>query len=142
MHLLVIKSIAFLEFLFINVKYSFIWLHQVLVVACSIFTAACRIFPCGAQASLLVTCSLPSLVQGLSGCPIACGILVPCPGIVPMPPALEGRFLSTGPLGSPTENYWRLFDHIYGFISGVSVALFVFMPISYCYDYYSFVVCF
>ena len=36
------------------------------------------------------------VVRGLS-CPMACGILVPQPGIEPMPPALEGGFLVTGP---------------------------------------------
>ena len=32
-------------------------------------------------------------------CPVACGILVPQPGIKPMSPALQGRFLTTGPPG-------------------------------------------
>ena len=32
-------------------------------------------------------------------CPVACGILVPWPGIKPVSPALEGRFLTTGPRG-------------------------------------------
>ena len=36
-------------------------------------------------------------VLGLS-CPTAWGILVPRPGIEPTSPALEGRFLTTGPL--------------------------------------------
>ena len=36
--------------------------------------------------------------RGLS-CPMACGILVPRPGIEPMSPALEGGFLTTGPPG-------------------------------------------
>ena len=93
MHLLVSKSIAFLELLFIYLKSLFIWPHQVLVVACSVFIAACRIFPCDAQASLVVACSLSRLVQGLSGCPIACGILVLCPGIVPMPPCIGRQIL-------------------------------------------------
>ena len=48
------------------------------------------------------------LCQGLScstwnlsllSCPIACGILVPWPGTEPECPALEGVFLTTGPLG-------------------------------------------
>ena len=30
---------------------------------------------------------------------MACGILVPPPGIEPMSPALQGGFLTTGPLG-------------------------------------------
>ena len=144
MHLLVSKSIAFLELLFIHLKYLFIWLHEVLVVACSIFIAACRIFPCDAQASLVVAWSLSRLVQGLSGCPIACGILVPSPGIVPMPPALEGRFLSTGSLWKSHNKLLKIiWLYIWVYFWGLYfIALFVFMPISYCYDYYNFVVCF
>ena len=38
------------------------------------------------------------VVGGLS-CPLACGILVPWPGIKPVSPALEGRFLTAGPPG-------------------------------------------
>ena len=42
---------------------------------------------------------------GLS-CSTARGILVPQPGIKPMPPALQDRFLSAGPLGSsPTPGH-------------------------------------
>ena len=36
-------------------------------------------------------------MRGLS-CSIACGVLVPWPGIKPMSPALEGGFLAAGPL--------------------------------------------
>ena len=32
-------------------------------------------------------------------CPVACGILVPGPGIEPVSPALEARFLTTEPPG-------------------------------------------
>ena len=46
---------------------------------------------CSAQSSLLV-------VHRLSGS-IACGILVPQPGIEPESPALEGEFLTPGPPG-------------------------------------------
>ena len=46
-----------------------------------------------AQASVIVA-------PGLS-CPAAHGILVPRPGIEPLSPALEGRFLTTGPPGKP-----------------------------------------
>ena len=41
--------------------------------------------------------SLVSVCQG--SCPMACGILVPQPGIEPVSPALEGRFLTTGLTG-------------------------------------------
>ena len=39
-------------------------------------------------------------------CPAACGILVPWPGIEPASPALEGRFLATGPPGKSL--HWLL----------------------------------
>ena len=73
------------------------WLRWVLVVACGIFVAACRIFRCGAWASLWLwhagsrvrglyslwhvgslveACGLSVVVRGLS-CPVACGILAP-----------------------------------------------------------------
>ena len=56
-----------LHFTALKNTYLFIWLHWVFVSAC-----------------------------GLS-CPEACGILIPQPGIEPASPALEGRFLTTGP---------------------------------------------
>ena len=58
-----------LHFTALKNTYLFIWLHWVFVSAC-----------------------------GLS-CPEACGILIPQPGIEPASPALEGRFLTTGPPG-------------------------------------------
>ena len=36
------------------------------------------------------------------------GILAPQPGIEPMSPALEGKFLTTGPLGSPPNYYVKM----------------------------------
>ena len=39
------------------------------------------------------------VVNGVLSCPAACGILVPQPEMEPMSPALEGRFLTTGPCG-------------------------------------------
>ena len=48
-------------------------------------------------------------------CSSTCGILVPQPGIKPVSPALEGRFLSTGPPGKSLPIHflshfpWRLF---------------------------------
>ena len=44
--------------------------------------------------------TLGVLVEALGlSCSVACGILVPRPGIEPMSPALEVRFLTTGPPG-------------------------------------------
>ena len=102
-HALSQPSAFYLFFVFLNI-YLFIWLHRVLV-------AACRIFHCGTQASLVVAHGLHSCnVQTLEcagsvvaacrlSCPTARGILVPQPGIEPASPALEGGFLTTGPPG-------------------------------------------
>ena len=38
----------------------------------------------------------------------ACGILVPWPGIEPVSPALQGGFLTAGPLGK-SHNFWYSF---------------------------------
>ena len=42
--------------------------------------------------------------HGLS-CPVACGILVPRPGIEPASPALEGGFFTTGPPGKSLPTF-------------------------------------
>ena len=69
-------------------------------------------------ASLVVVCSAraycsvwASLVVALRlGCISVYGILVPKPGIEPESPALEGGFLTTGPLGrSPKNMFISLF---------------------------------
>jgi len=49
--------------------------------------------------SLVVVYGLSSCGAGGLSCPKPCGILVPRPGVEPMSPALEGRFLTTGPPG-------------------------------------------
>ena len=45
------------------------------------------------------------VVRGL-GCPEACEILVPRPGIQPLSPAFEGRFLTTDRQGHPCMHYF------------------------------------
>ena len=55
-------------------------------VVCSTLTHSLR-----CTSSVVVACGL--------SCPRAYGILVPQPGIEPVSPALEGRFLTTGPPG-------------------------------------------
>ena len=71
----------------------------------------CRLSSCDAWALKHVGSVVA--VHGLS-CPAACGILVPRPGIKPPSPALEGRFLTTGPPGkSPICKLflkWRVQD--------------------------------
>ena len=44
------------------------------------------------------------LVARELSCPVACGILVPPPGIEPAAPALEGGFLTTGPPGKSQDS--------------------------------------
>ena len=51
---------------------------------------------CGTQA--LERVGSGAAAHGLS-CPVACGILVPRPGIEPLSPSLEGGFLTSGPPG-------------------------------------------
>ena len=53
---------------------------------------------CGMKNSL-------ATMHGLSSCPVACVILVPQPGIKPLSPALENKFLTTG---SPGKSLNRL----------------------------------
>ena len=48
------------------------------------------------------------VVQGLS-CPVASGLLVPSWGIEPTSPALEGRFLTTGPTREVPDLDWHFF---------------------------------
>ena len=71
-------------------------------MADGLFVAALGDFSyCGVQAlecrgSVIVACGL--------SCPAACEVFVPLPGIKPGFPALEGRFLTTGPLGKSPLN--------------------------------------
>ena len=67
-------------------------MHWLLVVECGLWALE----PVG----LVVTVPGLSLfgAHGLS-CPAACRILVSQPGIKPTSPAMEGRFLATGPPG-------------------------------------------
>ena len=51
-----------------------------------------------------VTILLLFCVFGFFG-PKACGILGPPPGIEPIPPALEGKVLTTGPPGKSPEYF-------------------------------------
>ena len=70
---------------------------------------ACGLSSCGMWAlecagSVVAACRL--------SCPVACGILVPRPGIKPMSPALEGGFLTTGP---PGKSHTYLFELVFLF---------------------------
>ena len=79
--------------LFLKKNFFYIFsdlLHWVLVLSYESFVAAHRFSSCDAS-SVVVT-------RGIS-CSSTCGILVPQPGIKPVSPALQGRFLTTGPPG-------------------------------------------
>ena len=77
-----------------------------LVVACGFSLSSCGAWApgcvgsvvCGMRALLLRRTSSVVVARGLSS-PVACGILVPWPGIKLVSPALEGRFFTTGPPG-------------------------------------------
>ena len=76
------------------------------------FVAACGL-SLSRGYSLVVVCKLLIAVvsvvaeHGLQACwfscPVACGILVPGPGIEPMSPGLAGGLLTTGPPGKPKK---------------------------------------
>ena len=122
--------------IYIYLFYLFIyfWLRRVLVAACGVFIEAHGIFRC--SESSLLWCAGFSLVavhELLSSCDVLApgrmrsvvcgtwalllrraglialwhvGILVPRPGIEPKSPALEGRFLTTGPPGKSLSNIY------------------------------------
>ena len=70
----------------------FIWVHQVLVVAHGIFVVDVGSF---------------DVARRLSCC-ITCGISLPWPGIKPMSPAFEGKFLTIGSQGkSHISEFYR-----------------------------------
>ena len=91
---------------------------------------------CGTWASPQLWCTGSVVVaQGLS-CSKACGILIPWPGIKLMSPALEGRFLTSGPPGkSPGpfffKSAWWVYDlpflaYIYKLLSFFTTLKFLF----------------
>ena len=92
--------------------FIYLWLHQVLVVACGAFLAACGILSCVALrlpvcGTWAPECLGPVVAVCRLSCPVACGILVPQPGIEPMSLASEDRFSTTGPPGMSLSS---LFD--------------------------------
>ena len=72
-------------------KCLFIWLYEVLVVTHRVFIMALW---------LLSSCGMGWVA------PLACGILVPRPGVKPESPALEYGFLTTGPPGKSLKQYF------------------------------------
>ena len=95
-HLLLLYTLTFSI-----TKYLFVWPHQVLVAALNL--------QWGQRAALDVAHNL--------NCPKAFGILVPQPRIKPTSPALEDRFLTTGPPGKShiflsLKIYFQISDEI------------------------------
>ena len=92
---------TFLKYLFIY----FIYL-AVLGLSCGAQDLHCGVRAPERAGRLLSSCSAWAPERTASvvaarrlSCPVACGILVPLPGIKPTSPALEGIFLTTGPPG-------------------------------------------
>ena len=87
--------------------YVFIWLHQVWVVAWGIFVESFRISCCDTQ--ILYLWPVGSVVACGVSCSVAWSILLPWPEMEPAYtlPALQGRFLTTGPPGkSAGRKFW------------------------------------
>ena len=91
-------SIFFLIFLWVNmsISYNSILICRFFWGVCWVFLAAWDFISCSALASLVVACEL--------SCPLACRILRAWSNLCP--PALEGGFLTTGPLGNPLYAFW------------------------------------
>ena len=66
-----------------------------------IFPCRAQALCCGARASLCLWLRDPVVAAHGLSCPVACGILVPQPGIQPGSPDLEGGFQTAGP---PTKS--------------------------------------
>jgi len=77
-------------------KYLLIWLLPVLVVARGNLVASCTISHCGVR-TLWLWCVGSVVAACELSYSMACGILVPPPGIELVSPALQGGFLTTGP---------------------------------------------
>ena len=66
-----------------------------------------------------------AVIQGLS-CTVACGILVPGPGIEPVSPAFAGGFLTTGSSGKSllflfnSSEIYNFLSHMHQLVSGFS----------------------
>ena len=69
--------------------------------SCSALASSCGTWASGSGAHGLVVSVHGLSLAGAHGlsCPVARRILVPQPGIQPTSPAMEGRFLATGPPG-------------------------------------------
>ena len=81
--------------------------EQGLLFSCSVRASHCSGFSgCRVQAlghTGFSSCSSQALEHRLS-CPMACKIIVSGPEIEPMPPALAGGFLTTGPPGKSLDH--------------------------------------
>ena len=60
----------------------------------------------GNPKDILLWSTDPLVVAGRLICSMACGLLLPWPEIEPMSPALQGRFLTTGPPGKSQLKVW------------------------------------
>ena len=105
--------------IFLNIHLLiYFWLCWVLVVACRIVTAVCELL-----SSYMVHRLQSVWLSNSRLCPMACGILVPQPGIKPPCAALEGRFLNIGSPGKSLIFFTHAssYGHLCCFQFGTSV---------------------
>ena len=96
--LLIMKSgLEFSLYLTVASPLSLTMLHFCYCMTCASLVVACSPECYGSQVVAL----------GLS-CPMACGILVPLPGIESVSPALAGGFITAGPPGKSLLPFLRL----------------------------------
>ena len=86
-------------YLFLALTYSLFFLISLCIYRlCWVFAAVCRLLQLQRTGSLALCVGSAVVAHGFS-CPVACGIFIPQPGIESMAPALEDKFLTTGPPG-------------------------------------------
>ena len=84
------------------------------------------------------------MARGLN-CPVACGILAPRPGIGPVPPAMEGKVLTTGPPGMSLRDslnsvvlysFQKFHTHNFFFFFSFIFISWKLITLQYCSDFY------
>ena len=90
-----------------------------------VFIFGCLGLSCSSGASLYLKCMGLVIVEHRLSCPVACGILVPWPGIKTASPALEDIFLTNGPPGKSQND--RFYLHCLSLIHSISITC-TFLP--------------
>ena len=110
-------SLCFSTFSKVNMYYFCVWVYAcvggrrgelIFIYLINCLAVACWIF-----IFLILRCRSSLVVAHRLSCSLTYRILVPPPRIKPMSPALQGRFLTTGPQGSANMYYlWNVLKSV------------------------------